>query len=490
MKHTIILIFISFSVGQSIAQDTLRLSLDEAVALAREQSPQAVAARHQYRASYWNWRSHKANYLPSLTFNSYSTLNRSISSVTLPDGSDSFVHRNQLLNDGALTLNQNIPLLGGSIYMSTGLQRLDLFTDNTLSYKSTPVVIGYSQNLLGYNSLKWNKKIEPIRYSRAQKAYAETRELVAATAAMKFHQLALAQNSWQSAAYNYAAADTLYRYAKGRYEIGTITENEMLQLEINYLSEQSKMMNARIEMDDLILDLRSFLGITGNVEIVVEVSDQIPNFTVSVEDALMYAHKNNPDMEYYSLREMESESAVSRAKASRGLKADLYAEFGLSQTNNMLTESYRNPLDQQLVSLGIRIPILDWGVGKGQVEVAKSNLEKVKIDLEQARTDFDANVIKTVKQFNLQREKVTIAQKTAVRTIRRNNVAYRLYLLGKSSLLDLNAAIEEKDRSQQAYIRELQNYWGLYYGIRSMTGYDFETNSLIIPEEDQFNWHE
>jgi outer membrane protein TolC len=82
MKHTIILIFISFSVGQSIAQDTLRLSLDEAVALALEQSPQAVAARHQYRAAYWNWRSHKANYLPSLTFNSYTSLNRSISSVT------------------------------------------------------------------------------------------------------------------------------------------------------------------------------------------------------------------------------------------------------------------------------------------------------------------------------------------------------------------------------------------------------------------------
>lgn len=487
MKHTIILIFISFSVGQSIAQDTLRLSLDEAVALALEQSPQAVAARHQYRAAYWNWRSHKANYLPSLTFNSYTSLNRSISSVTLPDGSDSFVHRNQLLNDGALTLNQNIPLLGGSIYMSTGLQRLDLFTDNTLSYKSIPVVIGYSQNLLGYNSLKWNKKIEPIRFAQAQKAYAETRELVAATVAMKFHQLALAQNSWQSAAYNYAAADTLYRYAKGRYEIGTITENEMLQLEINYLTEQTNMMNARIEMDDMILDLRSFLGITGNVEIVVEVSDQIPNFLVPVEYALMYAHKNNPDMEYYSLKKLESESAVSRAKASRGLKADLYAEFGLSQTNHTLTESYRNPLDQQLVSLGIRIPILDWGVGKGQVEVAKSNLEKVKIDLEQARTDFDANVIKMVKQFNLQAEKVSIAQKTADRAIRRNSVAYRLYLLGKSSLLDLNAAVEEKDRSQQAYIRELQNYWSLYYAIRSMTGYDFETNNPIIPMEEHFD---
>lgn len=487
MKHIVIFILFSFSVGQSKANDTLRLQLDEAVALALEQSPQAVAARHQNRAAYWNWRSHKANYLPSLTFNSYTSLNRSISSVTLPDGSDSFVHRNQLLNDGSITINQNIPLLGGSIYMQTGLQRLDLFTDKTLSYKSTPVVIGYSQNLLGYNSLKWNKKIEPIRFAQAQKAYTETRELVAATVALKFHQLALAQNSWQSAAYNYAIADTLYSYAQGRYKIGTITENEMLQLEINYLSEQTKMMNARIEMDDMILDLRSFLGINENVEIVVEVSDQIPNLQVPVELALMYAHENNPEMEYYSLREIESESAVSRAKASRGLKADLYAEFGLSQTNHTLNKSYRNPLDQQLVSLGIRIPILDWGVGKGQVEVAKSNLENVKIDMKQARTDFEANVIKMVKQFNLQNEKVAIAQKTADRANRRNNVAYRLYLLGKSSLLDLNAAVEEKDRSQQAYIRELQKYWSLYYAIRSMTAYDFETNSPIILMEEHFD---
>lgn len=487
MKQVVILMCFSFSIGYSIAQDTLRLNLSEAVALARIQSPQAVAALHQYRASYWNWRSHKANYLPSLTFDSYSSLNRSISSVTLPDGSDNFVHRNQLLNDGAITINQNIPLLGGSIYMRTGLQRLDLFSDNTLSYKSTPVVIGYSQNLLGYNYLKWNKKIEPIRYSQAQKVYTETQELVAATAALRFYQLALAQNSWQSAAYNYAAADTLYQYAEGRYDIGTITENEMLQLEINFLSEQTNMMNARIEMDNMILNLRSFLGITDNIEIEVEVSDDIPNFIVPVEQAVFYAHENSPDIEYYLLRELESESAVARAKASRGLKADLYAEFGLSQTNNNFRDSYRNPLDQQLVSLGIRIPILDWGVGKGQVEVAKSNLEKVKIDIQQARTDFEANIIKMIKQFNLQADKVAIAYKTADRAERRNSVAYRLYLLGKSSVLDLNAAVSEKDRSQQSYIRELQNYWSLYYTIRSITGYDFETGRMIITTEENFN---
>ncbi len=106
----------------------------------------------------------------------------------------------------------------------------------------------------------------------------------------------------------------------------------------------------------------------------------------------------------------------------------------------------------------------------------------MKIDIAQARTDFDANVIKLVKQFNLQADKVAIAQKTSERAARRNDVAYRLYLLGKSTVLDLNAAIAEKDRSQRDYIRELQNYWSLYYGLRSITGWDFENNSAIYNE--------
>ncbi len=107
-------------------------------------------------------------------------------------------------------------------------------------------------------------------------------------------------------------------------------------------------------------------------------------------------------------------------------------------------------MDQQLVSLGIRIPLVDMGRGQGTCG-GGSNLEKTKTEIAQARTDFEANVIKLVKQFNLQANKVEIAQKTSVRAARRNEVAYRLYLLGKSTLLDLNASIAEKDSSQRLH---------------------------------------
>ena len=45
---------------------------------------------------------------------------------------------------------------------------------------------------------------------------------------------------------------------------------------------------------------------------------------------------------------------------------------------------------------------------------------------------------------------------------------------GKSTILDLNAATTEKDSARRNYMTAMQTYWTLYYGLRSMTQYDFE----------------
>ena len=89
--------------------------------------------------------------------------------------------------------------------------------------------------------------------------------------------------------FNYANADTLYRYAQGRYNIGTITENEMLQLELNRLTEETNRMNARIEMDNCMQELRSYLGIHEDRELRVLVSPQVPDFSVNLNEALVFS---------------------------------------------------------------------------------------------------------------------------------------------------------------------------------------------------------
>lgn len=50
-------------------KESITLSLQQAIEIAQENSPEAQAARHTYRAAYWNYRFFRANYLPSVNIN-------------------------------------------------------------------------------------------------------------------------------------------------------------------------------------------------------------------------------------------------------------------------------------------------------------------------------------------------------------------------------------------------------------------------------------
>ena len=436
------------------AQDqTTELSLKQVIEIARMESPDAQTARHSFRSAYWNYKYYRADYLPSLSLTSDPNLNRAINKITMGDGSVKFVEQNLLNTDLTLNLSQNLSWTGGSFFLETSAQRMDLFSEHKYSWQTSPIMIGYRQSLFGYNSLKWDRRIEPVRYQEAKKSYVETLELVSANAINKFFALATAQSDYDIASFNYANADTLYRYAQGRYNIGTITENEMLQLELNRLTEETNRMNALIEMDNCMQELRSYLGIHEDRELRVLVSPQIPDFSVNLNEALALAYENSPDIQTMERRKLDK-----------------------------LPDAYRNLLDQQYVSIGISLPILDWGRGKGQVRVARSNRDLVYTQVEQSRTDFELNVRKLVKQFNLQTQRVRIAARTDETAQRRSEVARKLYLLGKSTILDLNASISEKDSARRNYISALYNYWSLYYTLRSMTLYDFERNTILTED--------
>lgn len=461
-------------------QDTL--SLSDVIKRAQQHSPDSESARHTFRAAYWNYRYYRANYLPSLSLASHPYLDRAINKVTLENGTVKFVEQNLLGSDLTLRLTQNIPFTGGALFVETAAQRMDLLNNHTHSWQTSPVTIGYQQSLFGYNYLKWDRRIEPVRYQEAKKNLVETMELVAVRAIEKFFDLARAQSDFETARVNFAHADTLHRYAQGRYNIGTISESEMLQLELNKLTEEANQMNARIEVENAMQELRSYLSIQQDMELKVAIDTELPEVNIDLQQALYLAQDNSPQIQAMIRRKLESESQVARAKANAGLKADIYLRFGLTQTGDKFKDAYKNPLDQQYVSLSVALPILDWGRGKGQVRVARSNRDLVQTQLEQEKTDFELNIRKIVKQFNLQAQRVYIASQADKTAQRRAEVARKLYLLGKSSVLDLNASISEKDEARGNYLTSLFNYWSLYYTLRSMTLYDFEKDRLLFDD--------
>ncbi|MBO4443901.1 MAG: TolC family protein [Bacteroidaceae bacterium] len=460
-------------------------TLEEVISLAQEQSPAAQAARHSFQSSYWTWRNYRASLLPSLSFSTSPYLNRNTDYVSLGDGTEAYVRHNNLKTDLTFDLSQSIWLTGGTLSVKSTARRLDLLGGGSTTYNLQPLTVVYSHSLLGYNGMRWNRRIEPLRYREARKQYAETMELVASQASTYFFHLALAQTNLEIAEQNLSTADTLQSFARGRYNIGTITENELLQLELNKLTEEANVLAAQTALDEAEDLLRTFLNLQDDDSpLSVRIDTVVPLFVVPIDKAMELARQNSPDIERWERQRLQSEENLAYAKANAGLKASVYMQLGLAQTSDDLHTATHGFRDEQYVSVGVSLPILDWGRGRGQVQLARSNLDLTNTQIEQSTMSFEQNVVKVVKQFNLQGRRVSIAHKTMQTAQQRYEVARRLYVMGKSTILDLNSAISEKDSAYRGYVSALSTYWSLFYTLRSLTAYDFQWQLPIEYEYD------
>lgn len=453
------------------------LTLNDILELARSQSPDAIMAKHSFRAKYWEFRTYVAKYRPSLTLSgtlpNYSRLFEK--EFDFSTGQEQYVEKNTNSSTLSFSLSQNIGLTGGSIFMQSGLTRFDVLgAEGRTQYISTPVSIGLRQPISGYNSFKWEKKIEPLKYEEAKKDYLNNIEDVHLTGVNLFFNLVLAQQNLEISEVNYSNSDTLFRIAQGRYMIGTIAEDELLQMELRFLNSGNDLRKAGIDLQIREFQMRSFLGFNDNIKIALIIPDEIYDLEVDVQKAINQANENNPELLSLERQLLEAAMSVAEAKSEKGLNADLFATYGLTQRSEDFSDAYVNPLSQQRVRIGIELPIVDWGLGKGRYMMAKSNQEVVRVTVMQARVDFEQNIFLNVAQFNLQDDQLYSAAKADTIARKRYEVTKQRFLIGKIDVLDLNVADTEKDVAKREYLSALRNYWTYFYTIRRLTLYNFE----------------
>ena len=466
-----------------LAETTVRtrpITLDEAITLARVQSVNAAVALNELKTAYWEYRTFRANLLPevnlSATVPSYS---KSYNSYQQSDGSYTFVRNNFMQMSGELSIDQNIWLTGGTLSLNTSLdfmKQLDGFKDER--YMSVPIALTLNQPIFGVNTFKWNRRIEPVRYAEAKANFLSETEEVTMTTINYFFNLLLAKENVNIAKQNLENAEKLYEVAKAKRKMGQISENDVLQLKLNVLNAQSNLTDYESSLKSNMFQLRSFLALSEDEELEPILPDTLPSMTVNYQDALDKALTNNSFAHNIRRRQLEADYEVAKAKGNLR-QISLFAQVGFTGTDQNFRGAYDPLKDNQIVEVGFRIPLLDWGKRRGQVKVAKSNREVIQSRLQKETMDFNQNLFILVEQFNNQRAQLDIADEADQIAQRRYKTNVETFMIGRISTLDLNDAQVSKDQARQKHINELFYYWYYYYQLRSLTLWDFEKNTNI-----------
>lgn len=478
-RISLLLLPLSLLFGDLSAQSegSLRhLSLAEAVVLAREQSVDASVALGELRSAYWAYRSHRADLLPEMTLEMTAPdLQRGFNLYQNADGSYQFVRNNSLRTAAQLSIEQNVRLTGGRLSLSSSLQYIDpLSTPGARrNYMSIPIGITYAQPLFGVNHLKWQSRIAPIRYEEAKAAFIERSERITLRTISLYFDLLLSRENHKIAEQNKTNAERIYEIAQARRKMGQISENELLQLKLSALKAASALTHQQSQLRGAMFRLRSFLGLSSEIDLEPETPQLVTYPTMLYQEVLDRAMKHGSFARNLRRRQIEADYEVARARGDRR-QINIYASIGYTGRAQELGAAYRNLADNQIVQIGLKIPLVDWGKRKGRVKVAESHRAVVEAQTRKEEMDFSQDIYLLVEQYNNQAEQLNIAREADLIARKRYDTSVESFLLGKINTLDLSDAQLSKDNARAKYLSEMHLYWHYYYQIRSLTLYDYE----------------
>ena len=486
-KITSLLIALSFWVScvWLQAQDTIVLSLPDAIRIGMKNSVDAAVARNEYTSAYWEYKSYKAELLPEISIGAtlpyYSMSYNPIQNPV--DGSYTYTESNFSRIDGEISVSQLLPFTGGKLSLSGSLQRLQQYgKDGSTNFMSNPFSIILEQPINGFSRERWLRRIEPIKYKEATQKLVSENEQVAGKVIDYYFNLLVARINHDIAVQNRNNSDKLYRIAETKREINRLSESELLQLKSSLLKAESALINAGEMENECMLQLRSLLHYDENKVLIPVMPEGLPDKISLLEygEVLALAIENHSFTQNIQRRLLEASRDVNIAKSERW-NATLFVSYGMSGIDNsfsgaMNSTNWRN---DKSVNVGISVPILDWGKRKGKVSVAEANREVLQSKIEKEQIDFHQNIHILVMNFNNQPQKLSLAKENDEVAQRRYQISVDAFILGKMDILNLNDSQNSKDEARREYINQMWLLWDYYYRIRGLTLYDFANHQPL-----------
>ena len=457
------------------------LTLRQVIDLAQQQGLQSQISISQRESARWRDKAFYSLRLPQVFLTgSLPTYSRAIVPVVQPDGSTLYTPLTSTDANAGLSISQQLPLTGGNLTLRSTLDNLQVNGASRFkSWSSVPMSISLQQDIFRPNNARWDARVQSLSTEAAERQYLEAREDVALNATSAFFGFYAARMNLKNADANAAINDTLYTLNKGRFQVGKIGENDLLQSELALLRARAARDGARLDYDHALATLRLVVNLPPRAPLDVIVTNDVPAFDADTLVAVTQALRNQSQSTSLDLQAVQADRSVNAAKLNNGAGATVRASYGYNATAPAYDQVYQNLLSTQGLSLSVSVPLVQWGERKELVQAAQADRDRVANFARSQRDQIALDAHFAALQLSLARTQLTIAAKADTVGAKRFEVAYNRYTVSKITIDILFIAQSEKDAALQQYVQALGNYWTAYYRLRRLTLFDFDAGKAI-----------
>ncbi len=471
-----------------LTSDTLYLTSDDLIDIALAESPELELANIQYTIASLQYDRFATFLKPSLNLNAQiPVLNRAINVIDQPDGQQDFINQSSMRNRIGASLDYQLATTGGRIYVSSNLERLDVFKtdafDYSKSYFFTPVTIGIEQPLFQFNAVKWQKEILKRQEERTDARRVLEQEAVIYQIVSGFYDLEMIRRRMDLLKSKMEDSRSLIKIKKQLFERGSGSLAEMKQLALDTLQSGIEYRAIALDYENKNRQLMDLSGLDRDHFLVPVSSSEIYLPAIDVNTAIRQAIHHRARTAGIRLRMAQAERDIEEADKDRGVALDISASLGLNNTAEAFSGLQYNFLDRELLSIGLRMPITDWGRREINRQLANTQLDELQKTLATEEREISRQVIELYHRYQYLQDKMTVNDE-ALRTAQDIYESIRdQYLRGQTDWISLQQNRTSLDNATLTYYQTRSEAVKVYYQIRSITLYDFERKEELLYHE-------
>ena len=470
LKYRLLVVgfLVSFSAtGQTVEQ----LSLAQFLELAEAHSIQKQVAETDYQTAQLDYEIYQARLKPRLdAFVNFPNYAKSFREIVQPSGTIAF---QPIRNNNAyvsLFASQPLQKTGGSIFLQTDLQRFDDFESDSKQYNGLPIRLGIQQPLFQFNPWKWQQQIAPLRQQEATKKKDFDFATIQVEASNLFFNLLVAQQNVVIAETNQKNNKELLAIAEEQFELGKISQNDLLQLSLEKVSSTKNHQEAVTQLRNASAAIYDYLGWPYKGDLLQPTIPQdFPRLELTEAQLVEKAITNNYLLDRYLRQLLEAERNLEESQKNAGLNMDIQASIGYARSANTFEDIYTNPQQEQLVQVSLQVPILDWGREKAVIKQQQLQRNLVQQQNDRLRNQLVTSIKQLYYRINDLKEQLALSQQQQDIAIQRFEIARQSFVLGAINATELGIAQQEKDFELRDYILTLSNYWSSYFALRQRT---------------------
>lgn len=462
------LYFIILALAVCLGSSAQSISMQDAIRIAQDSAITAYASQNALYRSEWEYKQFMATRKPQLAFELTPGYQKFTNDPTL--NYYKLRNYNMLNTYGEFRLEQEALGIGGSFYANTGALWTEYFGPDPEQrvFSSIPLGVGYSNDLIGYNSHKWEKAIQDFHIESEQKSHRFELSSIAAKAERYYIACLVANENYEISLVNSDVTGEALQIGREKYAIASITKNELFALELQHVNAENTVFDTKRALDNAREDLFSFLQIEDEGQ-TLTIPDMPAFMLIDTDEILKMAKENNPAFRNSQEEIIKAQQRFAKAKVeSAFLQTAMDLNLGVQGNNSNFAASYSNQKFFFVGGITLRIPIIDGGLAKSRTKAAEYNLKYSEYMAEEEARKLEVDVNTAIKDFNAQQDLLQRTSAAIELADESFNLARELYGNGDIDINTFILALNRKDDSYKNYLNSLQSYWDSRYTLRKL----------------------